>query len=63
MGREATLLASELQKRFAKLLQEKLEAVGSGVDTEQYKYWTGYIRCLKDASGIIEEVLSKIDRD
>jgi hypothetical protein len=60
MQRETKRYEDELLKRLAVLRQEKLEAVGAGVELDQYKYWTGYIRCIKDVCSVMEDVRKKI---
>jgi CBS-domain-containing membrane protein len=50
-------------EHIVRIKQEKLEAIGSGVETEAYRYWTGYIRCLKDMSDIVVAVRKKMDQD
>lgn len=63
MTRDETRFEALVAKRLAEVRQEKLEAIGVGVDPEMYKYWTGYIRCIKDVSSIMEEVRKKLNQD
>jgi hypothetical protein len=63
MNRDTTRFATALQERLATARQEKLEFVGAGVDTEMYRHWTGYIRCLKDVSAIIADVRKKFEEE
>jgi hypothetical protein len=63
MNRETARFETMLQEHLDRIKQEKLEAVGGGVDTEMYRYWTGYIRCLKDVSDIIVAVHKKFDQE
>ncbi len=61
MNRETNRYEAMLRDRLAKIRQEKLEFVGAGVDVDQYRNWTGYIRCLGDVMAIMAEVRKKID--
>ena len=63
MRREETLFEVFVSKRLAAIRQEKLEAIGAGVDEEQYRLCVGYIRCLKDVADIMAEARKKIDAD
>lgn len=63
MLRETKRYEDELLQRLGTIRQEKLEAIGVGVDVDQYKFWTGYLRCIKDVVSIMEEVRVKIDKD
>jgi hypothetical protein len=63
VNRETNKFEAMIQDRLAKVRQEKLEFIGSGVDIDMYRHWTGYIRCLKDISDIIQEVRKKFEED
>jgi hypothetical protein len=63
MSRDADRYETALLERLAKIRQDKLEALGAGVEPDQYKYWTGYIRCIKDVVSVMEDVRKKISRD
>ena len=56
-----TRFEKALLKRLAEERQAKLEQIGVGVEIDTYKFWTGYVRCLKDVEGIIAEVRKKLD--
>ena len=61
MTRDETYFESLVSKRLAAIRQEKLEALGAGVEPDQYKFWTGYIRCLKDVAEVMAAARKKID--
>lgn len=63
MNRETAKFESLVLDQLIKLRQEKLEAVGAGVDVEMYRYWTGYIRCIKDMVDVMASVRKQIDKD
>jgi hypothetical protein len=63
MSRDADRYEAALLERLAKIRQDKLEALGAGVEPLQYLYWTGYIRCIKDVVSVMEGVRKKISRD
>lgn len=63
MNRETTKFEALIQERLAAVRQEKLEFIGTGVDIDMYRHWTGYIRCLKDVSDIINSVRKKFEED
>jgi hypothetical protein len=63
VSRETASFEKLMLEHIARIKQEKLEAIGSGVETEAYRYWTGYIRCLKDMSDIVVAVRKKMDQD
>jgi hypothetical protein len=63
VNRETERFEAAVAQRLAKLHQEKLEAMGNGVDADAYRTMTGYVRALKDALGIMDEERKKIDKD
>jgi hypothetical protein len=58
-----TRFEKALARRIEEERQIKLEQIGAGVDVDQYKYWTGYLRGLKDVVALMEEVRKKLDED
>ena len=63
MSRETASFERLMLEHIARIKQEKLEAIGAGVETDAYRYWTGYIRCLKDMSDIVAAVRKNMDQD
>ena len=63
MNRETQRFETLVLEDIARLRQEKLEFIGKGVETEIYRHWTGYIRCLNDMAEVVAAAHKKIDQD
>jgi len=63
VNRETAKFESLILEKLIKIRQEKLEFVGAGVDVEMYRYWTGYIRCIKDVVDVIASAHKELDKD
>ena len=63
MNRETARYEQLISDRLAEIKQEKLEMLGRGVELQEYKQWTGYIRCLHDIASIMEYAHKKVDQD
>lgn len=62
-----TSYESQLQKALYKAVLEehqcKLEQLGNGVEADQYRYWVGYLKGLRDCMDLIEKISKKINED
>jgi hypothetical protein len=63
MNRETARFEALLLERLGSIRQEKLEVIGAGVTPDEYKHWTGYIRCLKDVKDIVAAVRKKFEQE
>jgi hypothetical protein len=61
--RKDTDFVKELDSRTKLLRNKVLSEVESGVDFDQYKYLTGYLRAIKDFSAIVQEITVEINKE
>lgn len=53
-----------LLRELGKLKQEKLEQLGAGgLDIEQYRYWTGYIKAFDSFVEVIKDLKKRENDD